>query len=332
MLSVPHAGEPTLADVEAARDRIAGHAVRTPLLESPLFNARVDGRVLVKPECLQRTGSFKFRGAFNKLSKVKAAGVADTVVAYSSGNHAQGVAASAGMLGLKAVIVMPSDAPLIKVANTRAYGAEVILYDRQTENREAIGQALARERGAVLVPPYDDGDVIAGQGTIGLELIEDAAARGIRLDAVVCCCGGGGLIAGLSLAVKGLAPDVPIYAAEPVGFDDTRRSLESGQRERIDPEARSICDAILTPTPGEITFSVNGRLLSGGYAVSDAEVAAAMRAAFGDFKLVVEPGGAVALAAVLAGKAATQGRTVGVILSGGNVDADLFARVLNEAI
>lgn len=328
MSSAPHPDEPRFSDIEAARQRIAGQAVRTPLLESPLFNERVGGRVFFKPECLQRTGSFKFRGAYNKLKKLKDAGTTEAVVAFSSGNHAQGVAAAAQLLGLRATIVMPADAPAIKVRNTRGYGADVVLYDRDREDREAIGRRVAAETGAVLVPPFDDPDVISGQGTIGLEILEDAAARGVTLDAVLCCCGGGGLISGLSLAIKSRRPDLPVYAVEPAGFDDTLRSLQSGTREQVIPGAKSFCDALLSPMPGEITFSLNSRLLDGAFSVTDAEVAEGMRAAFTDLKLVTEPGGTVALAAVLAGKLPVQGRNIAVVISGGNVDPDLYAGIL----
>lgn len=325
---VPHVNEPAFADIEAARQRIAGEAVRTPLLESPLFNARVGGRVLVKPECLQRTGSFKFRGAYNKIRKLKDAGGTDAVVAFSSGNHAQGVAAAAQLLGMQATIVMPADAPAIKVANTKGYGAEVVLYDRDREDREAIGRRIAAERKAVLVPPFDDPDVISGQGTIGLEILDDAEAKGVALDAVICCCGGGGLISGIALAIKTRRPDLPIYAVEPAGFDDTKRSLETGTRQAVAPGAKSFCDALLSPMPGEITFALNSRLLAGAFSVTDAEVSAAMRAVFTDLKLVSEPGGTVAMAALLAGKLAMEGKTVAAIISGGNVDPELYAEIL----
>ncbi len=328
MSSAPHPDEPRFSDIEAARQRIAGQAVRTPLLESPLFNERVGGRVFFKPECLQRTGSFKFRGAYNKLKKLKDAGAAEAVVAFSSGNHAQGVAAAAQLLGLRATIVMPADAPAIKVRNTRGYGADVVLYDRDSEDREAIGRRVAAETGAVLVPPFDDPDVISGQGTIGLEILEDAAAAGVTLDAVLCCCGGGGLISGLALAIKSRRPDLPIHAVEPAGFDDTLRSLQSGTRQKVTPGAKSFCDALLSPMPGEITFSLNSRLLDGAFSVTDAEVAEGMRAAFTDLKLVTEPGGTVALAAVLAGKLPTKGRAIAVVISGGNVDPELYAGIL----
>jgi len=322
---------PTLADIEDAARQIAGVAVRTPLLESPVINARLGGRLLIKAEPMQRTGSFKFRGAYNRISRLDDAQKKRGVVTYSSGNHAQGVAAAAQMLGIPAVILMPADAPAIKVRNTKAYGAEVIHFDRYTENREAKGQAVCRERGAVLVPPYEDPYIIAGQGTVGLEIVAQAAEAKADMDAVLVNCGGGGLIAGTSTAIKGKLPKVPIYAVEPQGFDDTTRSLKSGKRESNDPAARSICDALLAPEPGELTFSINHRTLAGGIAVSDDEARQAMAVAFNDLKLVVEPGGAVSLAAVLSGKFPIKGKTVAIVCSGGNVDTELFIAALGAA-
>lgn len=322
---------PDFADVQAAALALAGRAVVTPLLEYPELNERLGGRLLIKPEVLQRTGSFKFRGAYNRLSRIPEAERARGVLAYSSGNHAQGVAAAAQLLGLPATIVMPEDAPAIKVANTRAYGAEIVFYDRYSQAREAIAEGLLAESGATLVKPYDDPAVIAGQGTCGLELVHQAEGRGARLDAVLLCCGGGGLSSGSALAIKQLSPDTEVYSVEPEQFDDTARSLASGQRERNDPAARSICDALLAPTPGELTFALNSRLLSGGLAVSDGEVMAAMAYAFRKLKLVVEPGGAVCLAAVLAGKVALAGRAVALTLSGGNVDPATLQTALDAA-
>ncbi len=325
------AGLPTIADIEAAAARLKGRAVRTPLLEAPLLNDALGGRLLVKPEMLQRSGSFKFRGAFNRLSLIPEAARGRGVVTYSSGNHAQGVALAARDLGMPATVIMPSDAPAIKVANTRAYGAEVIFYDRYSEVREEIGRKIAESRGATIVPPYDDPGVIAGQGTVGLEIAEQAAEKGAKLDAVLVCCGGGGLVSGTALAIADRLPGVPVYAVEPAGFDDTGRSLISGQRERNSPEARSICDALLAQTPGELTFALNARLLKGGLVVSDDEVRQAMAEAFRYLKVVVEPGGAVALAAALTGKLPVKGRTVAVVCSGGNVDADMFVAAIAAA-
>jgi threonine dehydratase len=331
LLSMPSSAAselPTIADVRAAAERLKGLVVTTPLLESPLLNARLRGRLLVKAETLQRTGSFKLRGALNAMLPLDASQRRAGVVAYSSGNHAQGVAAAARMLGIPAVIVMPADAPAIKIDNTRAYGAEIVLFDRQRENREAIGRGIAEERGATLIPPYDDARIIGGQGTVGLELAAQAEALGAALDAVVVPVGGGGLIAGCALALAAESPATEVYGAEPAAFDDLRRSLEAGERRGNDPAARSICDALQAPMPGELTFAIHRRLLAGSLAVSDDEVLAAMATGFAELKLVIEPGGAAALAAVLAGKLAIQGRTIAVVASGGNVDRAVFMRAI----
>lgn len=318
----------TAADVRDAALRIRGAAVRTPLLEFAPLNARAGHRVLVKFEGAQHTGSFKFRGAYNRLARIAPERRSAGVVAWSSGNHAQGVAAAARMLGLPATIVMPADAPAIKLANTHALGAEIVAYDRATESREAIATALAEARGAVLVPSFDDPHVIAGQGTAGLEILEQAAEAGAAIGRILVCCGGGGLVAGIATAVKDAAPDVTIYSVEPEAFDDTARSLASGRRESVAPGARSICDALLAPSPGALTFPINRRLLSGGLAVSDDQVRAAMRFAFEAMKLVVEPGGAVALAALLAKLAPPADGATVVLISGANVDPDAYAAIL----
>jgi threonine dehydratase len=322
----------TLTDIQAAAARLRGQAVETPLVESPALNARLGGRIFLKPETLQRAGAFKFRGAYNRLSQLTADERRRGVVAFSSGNHAQGVALAAQLVGCPALIVMPSDSPAVKVEGTRGFGAEIRFYDRFTEDRVAIADQIATERGCVVVPSYDDPHIIAGQGTLGLEIIEQVRARGVELDRLLCCVGGGGLIAGTSTAVKALSPGTEVWGVEPAGFDETRRSLESGRRETIDADARSICDALLTPIPGELTFPINQANLSGIVAVTDAEVAEAMRYAFSVLKLVVEPGGCVALAAALAGKIAVAEQTCAIVLSGGNVDPDLFARVLKGEI
>lgn len=321
-------GAPSFADIMAAAARLKDQAVRTPLLESPALNQRVGGRVLIKPETLQRTGSFKFRGAYNRISQIPEGERAAGVVAYSSGNHAQGVAAAAALLGLPATIVMPRDAPAMKVDNTRGYGAEVVLYDRSSESRETRAMEIAAQTGATVVRPYDDPWIVAGQGTCGLEIAQQANERGAALDALLVCCGGGGLVSGCALALAELSPRTEVYSVEPEGFDDTARSLAGGSRVANAPGAASFCDALLSPTPGELTFSVNRRLLAGGLAVSDAEVAAAMAFAYRTLKLVIEPGGAVALAAVLAGRYDARGKTVAVTLSGGNVDPALYGKVL----
>ena len=324
---------PTVAEVEAAARRIAGRAVETPLLEWPALNERIGGRVLMKPEQLQRTGSFKFRGAFNKLSRLaELGGSAGAVVAYSSGNHAQGVAAAAQLLGFNATIVMPSDAPAIKIANTRSYGAEVVLYDRQRDNREAIADDLAVKTGATIVRPYEDADIISGQGTVGLELARQARARGAELDAALIPCGGGGLIAGSTLALQATWPRLPVFACEPEGFDDTGRSLAAHRRLGIVAGATTVCDGLMAPTPGRLTFALNDRQLAGGIALSDDEVFAAMAYGFQVLKLVLEPSGAVTLAALLSGKFQGRGLTVGIVCSGGNVDPEVYARALKAAI
>ena len=318
----------SLADIQDAADRLAGHAVVTPLLRSPALDERLGGQVWIKPETLQRGGAFKFRGAYNRISRLSDDERRRGVVAFSSGNHAQGVALAARAVGCPALIVMPADAPTVKVEATRSYGAEIRFYDRFTEDRIAIADQIAAERGSVVVPSYDDPHIIAGQGTLGLEIARQAAQQGARLDRVLCCVGGGGLIAGTGTAIKALSPATEIWGVEPAGFDETRRSLESGRRETIDKDARSICDALLTPIPGELTWPINQALLTGIVAVTDAEVAEAMRYAFTMLKLVVEPGGCVALAAALAGKIDVRDKTSAIVLSGGNVDPALYARVL----
>lgn len=321
---------PTIDDVLDARSRLAGQAVRTPLLESPSLNARVKGRVLIKAENLQRTGSFKFRGAWNCISRLSAETARGGVVAYSSGNHAQGVAAAAALMKLPALIVMPNDTPEIKKANTRSYGAEVVTYDRASENREEIAGRIAKERGAVIVPPFEHPEIIAGQGTTGLELMEQADELGAKVDAVLAPVSGGGLIAGIALAVKARSPATLIHSVEPEGFDDHARSLASGKRERNAKASGSICDALLSPQPGDLTFAVNQSRLESGLVVSEAEVRNAVAFAFQHLKLVIEPGGAVGLAAVLTGKIDTEGRTIAIVASGGNVDPGLFAEILSR--
>jgi threonine dehydratase len=318
---------PTFADVQSAAERIRGNAVVTPLLESALLNDKLGGRLLVKAETLQRGGAFKFRGAYNCMSRLDEAQRKGGVVTFSSGNHAQAVAFVARMLGISAVIVMPQDAPTAKVANTRAYGAEVVFYDRLKDDREAIGRRITEERNATLIPPYEHPHVMAGQGTVGLEITSQAKDMGAKLDAVMVPCSGGGLVAGCAIAVSETSPGTKIYCVEPEEFDDTSRSLESGKRESNPPEAKSFCDALLVPTPGEMTFAVNSRLLAGGLRVSDDAVSQAMATAFEYFKLVVEPGGAVALAAALA---AGKGKTIAVVCSGGNVDAEPFRDALKR--
>jgi threonine dehydratase len=319
---------PTAADVDAAAERLAGVALRTPLISSPALDALTGGRVFLKAETLQRTGSFKFRGAYNKLSSLALDTRRCGVVAFSSGNHAQGVAAAAKLLDMPAVIVMPSDAPRRKRERTAALGAEVVLYDRGREDREAISRRIAAARGAVLVPPYDDLLVIAGQGTTGREIAEDVAHLGLTLDCVIVNASGGGLTAGIALAVKARAPGARIYTAEPEGFDDHARSFRSGRRERNAVLTGSMCDALMSQMPGELTFEVNRALVADGVTATEAEVARAVGFAFHELKLVVEPGGAVALAALLAGKLDIADKTAVVVLSGGNIDPELFARLV----
>jgi threonine dehydratase len=308
------------ADIDAAARVLAPFAVRTPLLSPPVLNERAGTRVFLKPEMLQRTGSFKFRGAFNKLSSIPQQARGGGVVAFSSGNHAQGVAAAAQILNMQATIVMPMDAPLSKRERTKAYGAEVVLYDRDREDREAIANGIAAKRGATLVRPYDDPLVIAGQGTVGKEIADDMAALSLTPDIVVAPASGGGLIAGVATAVKARYPKAILMSGEPDAFDDHARSLRAGKREPHHAEGRTICD---------LTFAINSRLLAQGITASDAEVGAAVRFAFRELKLVVEPGGAVGLAALLAGRIDARGKNVVIVLSGGNVDADLFAKLIS---
>jgi threonine dehydratase len=319
---------PEFVDVRVAAGRLAGHARRTPLLAGTPLDERTGGRILLKLETLQHLGSFKFRGAYNRLAQLDESQRAAGVVAFSSGNHAQGVAAAARLLGIRATIVMPADAPRVKMQNTVALGAEIVPYDRLRESREAIAAQLAADRGAVLVPSYDDPDVIAGQGTVGLEIADQAAELGVALDDVLVCTSGGGLVAGTALAVRTLSPATRVWTAEPEGHDDYRRSLTAGRRVSNAPGTRSICDALLAPEPGVLTFEVNRRLLAGGVVASDAEVRAAIAYAARTLKLVVEPGGAVALAALLAGRFETRGRAIAVVLSGGNIDDELLRDVL----
>jgi threonine dehydratase len=319
---------PTIADVHSAAERIALYAVRTPLIESHVLNDRVGGRVLLKLETLQRVGAFKFRGAYNKISRLNRGAYPGGVVACSSGNHAQGVALAASLLGFKAVIVMPRDAPAIKIARTKALGAEVILFDRLTDDRVAIANALVKARGAALVLPFDDLDIIAGQGTAGLEIVEQVKKRGLTPDLVLVPCSGGGLASGIAIAVRNLSPTTVVSTVEPSEFDDFKRSLQSGKRERNARLTGSICDALLVSEPGEITFAVGRELLSSGYTVSEEQVRDAIRFAFEELKLVVEPGGAVALASVLFGVAPAKGKTTVVVLSGGNIDPLLFAEII----
>lgn len=323
-----HLTPPLFAEIEEAAARMRGVLRETPLLESERLNRRLGGRLLVKAEGLQVTGSFKARGAWNRLSLLTPEERGRGVAAFSSGNHAQAVAWAASRLGVRrAVIVMPSDAPAAKVEGTRGWGGEVVFYDRYdpaNADRAALGQRVADEHGLTLVPPFDDRRVVAGAGTLGAEVARQAEAIGAEPEALVVCCGGGGLTAGCALAWEALRPGAKVWAAEPEGFDDTARSVAEGRRVGNAPEARSICDAILTPMPGVLTFAVNAPRLGGAAVVSDDGAREAMRVAFAEFGLVVEPGGAVALAAVQTGRVPVEGRCVAVALTGANVDAATF--------
>ena len=320
---------PSFADVEAAARRLGGVAVQTPLLTNEALDAATGGRIFVKAECLQRTGSFKIRGAFNRLAQLSEQERKAGVVAFSSGNHAQGVAAAARRLGVPALIVMPSDAPRMKIEATGELGAEIVLYDRFTQSREAIARDIAAERGAVVVPSYDDAHVIAGQGTAGLEAARQLEALGVRADVLMAPASGGGLIAGIALAFEALSPATRLYAVEPAGFEDHRLSLEAGSPTPHGQSRPSLCDALLAPQPGDLTFAINRRRLTGALAASDEEALAAMAFAFRGLKVVLEPGGAVALAAALSRKLDLAGQTCVVIASGGNVDAEVYARAIN---
>lgn len=322
---------PSIADIRAAAARIAPHAAVTPLLTSPALDAVAGGRVLLKAEVLQHTGSFKLRGGLNRLLQLSPEERTRGVVAYSSGNHAQAVAYSATLLGMRSVIVMPKDAPALKIERTRAFGAEVVLYDRYTEDRVAIGGAIAAERGSTVVPPFEDPHVVAGQGTLALEALAQAAAMGVEPDTLLVCCGGGGLTAGCALAAEAVSPKTKVHPCEPAAFDDTARSLELGTRVPNAPGARSICDAIVTDIPGEFTFSINQPRVGRGLRVTDDEVLQAIAFAVRELKLVVEPGGAAALAALLSGKLETEGRTTLVVLTGGNIDPQILARAVGGA-
>lgn len=321
----------TIADIEAAAARLAGIAVETPLLQSAVLDEMLGGKILLKAECLQRTGSFKIRGAYNLLSRLSTEQARRGVVAWSSGNHAQGVAAAGAMLGIHTAIVMPEDAPRAKLENTKRLGGEVITYDRYTGDREAIAREIASQRGAEIVPSYEHEHIIAGQGTVGLEIAEQSIAMGHPAQQVVIPCGGGGLTSGCALALQARVPDISVYSAEPEHYDDTMRSLQSGERVSVPTDVPSLCDALLTESPGQLTFDIMRTRVSAGLVVTEKEARAAMRFAFQELKLVVEPGGAAALAALLSAKLETKDRCTAIILSGGNVDDDLFASIQAES-
>lgn len=329
MIVDPQTDPPTIEDVEDAARRLAGVAVHTPLLRSGAIDELVGASVWFKPECLQRTGSFKIRGAWNRISRIPDDKRKNGVIAYSSGNHAQGVAASAQRLGIPATIVMPSDAPQLKIDSTRRLGAEVRLYDRKSESREEIGAEIARSTRATLIRPYDDAYVVAGQATATLEALDDAKLQQIGFDAMICPASGGGLLAGAAIVLSSRAPGCDLLVAEPEGHDDHIKSLSAGTIQANEPGFRSIADALLAPQPGELTFPINKPRVSSGIAVSDEDIRAAMRMAFTYLKLVVEPGGAVALAALLkrSGKWSPDDAVL-IMLSGGNVDADMFSTAI----
>ena len=318
----------SLAMIEAAATRLNGHIRRTPMLGSPFLDQITGRRILVKPECLQHTGSFKARGGWSALSAMDEATRKRGVIAYSSGNHAQGVARAAAEHGAPAVIVMPSDAPKLKIGNTKALGAEVVLYDRASEDRDQIGADLANERNLSLIKPFDEPFVIAGQGTCGLEIAEQAAELGVTQAEVLVNCGGGGLTAGIALALEGHAPDMRVRPCEPVGFDDTARSLISGRIEVNAASSGSICDAILTPSPGVKTFPILQRLCGPGIVVPEVDALRAMAQAFLRLKIVTEPGGAISLAAALYHGDQIDADTIIVVATGGNVDPGIFAQAL----
>lgn len=314
--------------IRAAAKRLHGHARRTPLLSSPFLDDIAGRKVYVKPECLQHTGSFKFRGGWSALSGMDPEKRSHGVIAYSSGNHAQGIALAARMHGVPSVIVMPSDAPALKIENTKALGAEVVLYDRDSEDRDEIGARLAAQRGLTLIKPFDDPLVIAGQGTTGLEIAQDANSLGIQNADILVCCGGGGFSSGIALACAADAPTLRVRPVEPEGFDDVARSLISGKIERNATTSGNICDAIITPQPGDLTFPILHRLCGPGLTITENEALRAMAQAFLRLKLVAEPGGAAALAAALYRPNDITGDAVIVTVSGGNVDPAQFAQAL----
>jgi len=322
---------PTFADVTAAAARIAPYAVRTPLVESWQLNAMTGGRIFLKLETLQRTGSFKFRGACNRLAMIPESARPAGVVAFSSGNHAQGVAAAAQLFGMPALIVMPSDAPRPKIEGTRVFGAEIVSYDRVRDDREAIAAKICAERGAVLVKPFDQAEIIAGQGTVGLEIAKAAVHLGVELDDVLVPCSGGGLVSGTALGLKGSGVTARVHSVEPENFDGMKRSLEAGKRVQAPGGKLSIADALMAPIPGAIVFETAKNLLAPGFAVSDAELERAVVFAAEKLKLLVEPGGAAALAALLAGRVDAGGKTVALVVSGGNAELAQVAEMVEKS-
>ncbi len=319
---------PTIDDVLAAQTRLAGKAYKTPLLRSHILDEMLGASVYLKAECLQRTGSFKFRGGYNSIAALGEKAKKHGVIACSSGNHAQGLAEAGRLLGVEVTIIMPEDAPAIKRARTERSGAKVVIYDRATGDRDAITEKLARETGAILVHPYNYGPVIAGQGTAGLEIVDELKAQNIVPDMVLTPAGGGGLLCGLYLAISNGFPDAKIHPVEPEGFDDYDRSLRAGKRLANENASGSLCDAIITPMAGEISFSITNGNIPHGYVVSDEEALQAVAFAFNELKCVVEPGAAVALAALISGKAECRGKNIVVMLTGGNIDPDILLRAL----
>jgi threonine dehydratase len=320
---------PTYQDVLAAKERLADEARRTPLLESDRVNELLGCRLLIKAENLQRTGSFKFRGAYNRICQLTDAERQRGVVAFSSGNHAQGVALASKLLNVPASIVMPSDAPKIKIENTRGYGAEVVLYDRKNGNRVQVAEDILAKTDGIMVPPYNDPDIICGQGTIGLEICEQAREIDAELDVLTGPSSGGGMMSGCALAFSELSPETQLFAVEPANYDDIARSLKAGERVTIQTGTPSLCDALLLETPGELTFEIMKARLAGGLVVTDDEALAAVKLAFQEFKIVLEPSAATSLAAILTNKVERAGKTVGVICTGGNVDPAVFRRAIN---
>ncbi|MEP4978372.1 threonine/serine dehydratase [Ascidiaceihabitans sp.] len=316
--------------IRAAAKRLEGKARRTPLLNSPFLDDIAGRRVWVKPECLQHTGSFKFRGGWSAISALDPDVRKRGVIAFSSGNHAQGVALAAREHGISSLIVMPADAPALKIENTKTLGADVVLYDRATEDRDEIGARLSKERGLTLIKPFDEPQVIAGQGTCGLEIAAQAAQVGVEQADVIVCCGGGGLTSGIALALEADAPQMRVRPAEPEGFDDVTRSLNTGAIQRNTAMSGNICDAIITPQPGDITFPIMQRLCGPGLVISEDEARHAMALAFSRLKVVAEPGGAAALAAALFRTDQIEGDDVIVTISGGNVDAAMFQSALTK--
>jgi len=320
---------PSYDDILSAAEALKGEAVRTPLLRCDALDEATGCKVFVKPENLQRTGSFKFRGAYNAISKLSDEDRAKGVLASSSGNHAQGVGDASRVFGCAATIIMPADAPVMKVNRTKAFGAKVIHFDRASKDRELVLAQVKKETGSIVVHPYDNAMVIAGQGTVGLEIAEDITALGLHLDRIAVCTGGGGLTAGIALSITKHFPDAKVHSVEPENFDDYKRSIESGSRERNATTAGSICDAIIAPSPGKIGFEINKELIHSGLVVTDDEALAAIKFAYEELKMVVEPGGAVALAGVLKYGKQWAGETVALVLSGGNIDPEVFVRAIS---